>query len=84
MSEHPTCLVKPTQVQPTAAREMNIPERVTHAELAAQARAMAPRGGEPTPPAPTVAGIYPPTGAGGPIPAAPKFPTPPPRRVIKE
>jgi hypothetical protein len=57
---------------------MTVPERVTHAELAAKAKAMAPRGGQPTPHAPTVAGIDPPIGA---VSAAPKFPTPAPRNV---
>jgi hypothetical protein len=81
MSEHETGHVKPTQTQPAAPREMNIPERVTHAELAWKALSMASRGGSPTPPPPTVQGIHPSTGAGGPISAAPKFPTPPPRNV---
>ena len=59
------------------------PEKVTLRDLAAKSMFMAPRGGSPTPRAPTQPGI--PAAAEGesaPLPQAPSFPTPEPKRMF--
>jgi hypothetical protein len=79
MSEHPTGRVKPTPSQPAMAKlGESLPERVTHEQMKAQA--MGPFHFK-NPLAPSVQGVTPPMTPGGPIAAAPKFPTPAPRNV---
>jgi hypothetical protein len=79
MSEHPTGRIRPTPSQPAIAKlGQTLPERVTHAQMRSQA--MGPFAFE-SPLAPTVQGVTPPTGPGGPIAAAPRMPTPAPKSV---
>jgi len=78
MSEHPTGRVRPTGAQPAIKLGESLPEFVSHEEMKAQAQSPF---AFKYPLAPTVQGVRPPTAPGGPIAAAPKFPTPAPRNV---
>jgi hypothetical protein len=76
MTEHPTGRVKPSPAQPKMANlGASLPERVTPAEMKAQA--MGPFRYQAA--APTQPGI--PGGPGVPIAAAPRMPTPAPKNV---
>jgi hypothetical protein len=76
MAEATTGIVRPATEQPPATL-MNAPGNQSTGALSAASKAMAPRGGEPTPRSPTQPGI--PSAAEGvdaPLPSAPVMPTP--------